>query len=255
MSDPDKPPDRPMFARGRSGRWRGRRRSHSLSGMARNATHLVWLAGALWAVALPATAHPHIFIDAGIDPIFDSGGRLTAIRVTWTYDDYYSLLVLQDRGLDPDFDGELTAAEQAELDGFDMNWLPGFAGDTHGLYNGAPVGLSGPQDFSASLKDGRITTVHVRTLDQPIEVGAEPVIFQAYDPEYYTAYTLSLPPVIEGREGCTAEVFVPAPTAQSQILLDALAEVGADETLADAGIPAVGAQFAEEVRVTCAPRS
>ena len=30
---------------------------------------------------------------------------VTAIRVTWTYDDFYTLMIMEERGLDPDGDG------------------------------------------------------------------------------------------------------------------------------------------------------
>lgn len=211
--------------------------------------------GMLLASALPAGAHPHIFIDAGINAVFDDQGRLAAIRVIWTYDEYYSLAVLEDLGLDSDYDGALTAKEEAQLSGFDMNWIEGFEGDTYGLLGEEKIALSGPLEPTATLVDGRIVTTHLRALEDRIELGETPVIFQAYDPEYYTAYSITLTPRVEGREGCTAQVFVPQQTEANQVLLDALAEVGADETLEDAGFPAVGAQFADEVRITCAPPS
>ncbi|HMO72532.1 MAG TPA: DUF1007 family protein, partial [Paracoccaceae bacterium] len=51
---------------------------------------------ALFAAA-PAGAHPHIFIDTGLEVIFDGQGRPAAVRVSWTYDDFYSLLMIVDR--------------------------------------------------------------------------------------------------------------------------------------------------------------
>ncbi len=197
-------------------------------------------------------AHPHIFIDTGLHLLFDTDGRLAAVRVVWTYDELYSLFVLEDLGLDADYDGALTEAEKAKLNGFDMEWVPGYEGDTYGLLGGAKIALSGPMEHTADLVDGRIVTTHVRALADRIEVGETPVIFQVYDPTYYTAYTLSLPTRIEGRSDCSAQVFVPDMTEANQALLDALREIGADETLEDYDFPAVGANFAEEIRLLCA---
>jgi ABC-type uncharacterized transport system substrate-binding protein len=48
--------------------------------------------------AQAANAHPHIFIDSGVEVIFDSQGQMTALRISWAYDDFHSLLAIEDRG-------------------------------------------------------------------------------------------------------------------------------------------------------------
>ena len=94
--------------------------------------------------ANPLAAHPHIFVDTGLNLRFDAQGRLTEVEVIWVYDEFYSLLITEDRGLDPDFDGVLTAEELDDLQGFDMNWTPGFNGDLVVLQAGRELSLSGP---------------------------------------------------------------------------------------------------------------
>lgn len=199
-----------------------------------------------------AHAHPHIFIEAGLDFIFDDQNQLTAVRVSWTYDDLYSLLVIQDLGLDNDYDGRLTPREQEKLTGFDMRWVEGFEGDLYVLKDGPPITLGGPRDYTAKLIDGRVVTTHVRDLDTQIAVGDEPLIFQIYDPGFYTAYEITGPNRIQGGAACSTQVFVPDIDEANQVLLDALKELGADVSADEAGFPAVGANFAEEVRLTCA---
>ncbi len=203
-----------------------------------------------------AEAHPHIFIDTGHQLIFDDQGRLAAVRTVWIYDAFYSLLILEDMGLDPDADGTLTAAEAARLDGFDMKWQAGFAGDLYALQNAQALALTGPMEHAARFQNGRIVTTHLRAFTPRIEVGSDPVILQVYDPTYYTAYSITIEPKIEGRADCTAAIFVPQATAASDELKAALAELNAVETLDDLGldsIPAIGASLAEEVRLTCDP--
>ena len=51
------------------------------------------------------------------------------MRVTWAYDEFYSLLVLEDMRLDQDADGVLTEAEEQFLSGFDAQWVEGYNGD------------------------------------------------------------------------------------------------------------------------------
>ncbi len=216
------------------------------------------LAAAALAV-LPLTkayAHPHIFIDAGLELIFDDQTKLSAVRVTWAYDEFYSLLILEDKGLDPDGDGVLTDTEQKSIQGFDMNWTPGFAGDLYALQNDMPLPLSGPLDFTATLKDGRLISTHLRRFDPAIAMTDAPLRLQIYDPEYYTAYTVASDPVLQGHTGCRARIVVPDPTEASKAFEAALATLGTDQTLDDLAVdnfPAIGATFAEEVQLTCAP--
>lgn len=212
----------------------------------RGAVLAVWLAG-------PALAHPHVFIDTQVEVILDAENRATGVRISWTYDDLYSLFIVGDMGLDPDWDGKLTPEEEARLSGFDMNWDPGFPGDTYALIGDVELPLSRPKDWGASYADGKITTVHLRTFDAPVPVGAEPLLVQVYDPGFYTAYTIVGEPQLAGGTGCTAEAYGPDLDAADEALKAALAEYSADVNL-EADFPAVGKNYSEEVRVTCAAR-
>jgi len=201
-----------------------------------------------------AFAHPHIFIDAGVTLIFDDTGQLGAVRIVWAYDSLFSLVVVEEEGLDPDFDGVLTEDETAQLSGFDMNWIEGYDGDSYLLAGGAEVGLSRPLEWNAAYEGGRVVSTHQRALEDRVAVGPEPVILQIYDPTYYNSYEITLPVRLENApEGCDAQVYVPDPEAASEQLLAALQEfAGSDDPFFEDDFPAVGELFAHEVRVTCA---
>lgn len=209
------------------------------------------LAGVAALVAPPVLAHPHIWIDAGVEVIFDAKGRATALRLTWVYDDFYSLLLVEERGLDADHDGNATPEETAALQGFDMNWQPGFSGDTYLLSDDAPVALGAPEGWTAAYRGGRLTSTHLRRIEPPVALD-KPLKVQVYDPGFYSAYTIASDPVFTPAlpAGCTAQVFEPDRDAADERLLAALAEYGADEDV-EADFPAVGAAFSEEVRITC----
>lgn len=199
-----------------------------------------------------ALAHPHIFIDAGLRFAFDGQGQVTAVEITWAYDSLYSLSQIIERGLDPDADGVLTPAEEAALSGFDLQWDPGFAGDSYALLGEAPLALSPPRDGSATYANGQIISRHWRDLPQPVSPLAAPLIVQAYDPSYYTAYTINFAPALEGApEGCAAVIYEPDRAAADAQLEAALAEYAGDASGAEADFPAVGAAYADEVRLTC----
>jgi ABC-type uncharacterized transport system substrate-binding protein len=199
----------------------------------------------------PALAHPHIFIDTRYEVLLNDRNEATALRIGWTYDDLYALLIFGDLALDPDGDGVLTPEEEASLNGFDMKWIEGFEGDTYVLMDGQPLAISGPRDWTASWADGKLSSTHVRDLVTPVPVAEVPLVIQAYDPGYYVAHVILPPAVVTGGAGCTAQVFEADLDAADTALQEALAEYapGAD---VEGQFPAVGAKFSDEVRVTCA---
>ena len=59
--------------------------------------------------------------------------------------------------------------------------------------------------------------------------------------------------MLTGGSGCLAEIYVPDLDAADEALKAALAEYTADQDL-EADFPAIGKNYAEEVRITCAAR-
>lgn len=216
-------------------------------------SRLLALAAALGLTASPVAAHPHIFVDTGVQFLFDEAEQLAAIRVVWVYDELYSLLITEDMGLDPDFDGVLTPEELARLSGFDMNWDAGFAGDVRGFADERPIGLSRPMDWSADYRDGKIITTHVRALDTRLDPRSAEVVLRLYDPTFYTAYAATLTQSAEGAEGCVAEAVPFDPDTAYPILEKRLAEAEAAGTDVEMDFPEVGDVFADEVHLLCAP--
>ncbi|MGC1496275.1 MAG: DUF1007 family protein [Sulfitobacter sp.] len=202
------------------------------------------------APASPIVAHPHIFIDTGLEMVFDPQGQLTHVRVTWQYDEFYSLLVTEDMGLDADFDGVLTEAENTKLTGFDMQWVEGYNGDLEIMSGTQVLALSGPTQTSAEFAQGRITTTHLRSILSPAATS-EPIVIKPYDPTYYTAYDVTRPLVITGSDICRARVKMPDINAGLQALRDQLNTLGVDTYPEDVGLPNIGAQLASDVIVTC----
>lgn len=198
----------------------------------------------------PAFGHPHVFIDTGLEVIFDADGRVTAVRIEWAYDDLYSLLVIEDRGLDADYDGVLTPEEQASLHGFDMQWEPDFPGDTYALLGAAELALGGPQDWTTRYDGGRIISTHLRHFAEPVVLAGAPLVLQVYDPGFYSAYAITGTPVLTGRQGCSAQVFEPDRDAADAILQAAIDEL-AGSTEIEGEFPAIGAAYSEEAQITC----
>lgn len=200
------------------------------------------------ALGLPAgaLAHPHVFVETGLTLILDEAQMVTAVEVTWKYDDLYSLLIMQDMGLDEDADGALTEAELARIDGWDMQWIDGYAGD---LYltdaAGGAVALSGPEPLSTQVEEARLISRHRRPLAQP--VPAEGLVLRAYDPEFYTAYDLTLGVSLPAP--CSADVVPPDEGDAYRKAEEVMAEFPEDAM----DVPLLGHVFAETVTIACAP--
>ncbi|MEL7212918.1 MAG: DUF1007 family protein [Pseudomonadota bacterium] len=210
----------------------------------------MWTRGLSFAMCCAASvagAHPHVFIDTGLQLVFDEQGNLSAVDVTWAYDPLYTLLLLEDMQLDPDLDGVLEPAELAQIQGFDMNWVEGFEGDLY-LEAGGPVALAAPQPLETRMEGEKIVSVHRRPLETPIEVSA-PVIVRPFDPGYFTAYAVTLEVGIDGRDGCETNLEVADIAAASDLLEELLFTVPQSEL--EYNFPEVGAHFADTVTLTC----
>lgn len=199
---------------------------------------------------LPALAHPHVFIDTGLEFIVDEAGQLTHIRVTWAYDEFFSLLQLEDMKLDQDGDGALTKREEATLTGFDAEWIEGYNGDLVVTAGGAPVALSGPLEPQATAENGRIITSHLRAVEGGA-VSAAALSAKPFDETYYTAYEVNRPVTVIGPASCVMERIDPDIDGQLAQMQAFLLTLDAEYDLEENDIPLVGESFATEILISC----
>ena len=204
------------------------------------------LALALSLAAIPCAgwAHPHVFVDTKLRVVIGDDGTFEGLEVSWTYDDFYSLLLLSDYGLDNDGDGELDDSELVRLKGFDLQWIDGFEGDSYATRAGSPVALGAPQDRGVSVSAGQITSTHFRPASGP----ADGLVIKAFDPTFYTAYTLVDAVAVDGP--CKA-TQVPADLDAAYTLVEELLYVTPSSDLEE-GYPEVGEAFADTVTLSCA---
>ncbi|NOD77149.1 MULTISPECIES: DUF1007 family protein [unclassified Ruegeria] len=210
-----------------------------------------WMLAAITCcLPIPALAHPHVFIDTGLEFIVDESGNLTHVRVTWAYDELFSLLQLEDMRLDQDGDGALTEGEEAILTGFDAQWIEGYNGDLVVTAGGVQVDLSGPMSPHATTEDGRIVTTHLRAVEGG-SVPASALSAKAFDETYYTAYEVTRPVIVTGPATCQMERFDPDIDGQLAQMQAFLLTLDADYDLEENDIPLVGENFATEIRISC----
>lgn len=197
-----------------------------------------------------ASAHPHVFIDAGLNLETGADGTVTAVEVTWRYDAFYSLLLLQDFALDQDFDGTLTEAEVAATLGFDLQWNSGFEGGLTLRRGATPLALGPPRPVSLRLLDtGQLESVHRRPVTDP--GGTGPLEAQVYDPAFYIAFDPVLPSGVAGSD--CAPRTLPADHDAANAALDAALRAAGGAVAAEEEFPRVGALFADTLVFACVP--
>ncbi|MCC1493221.1 DUF1007 family protein [Cognatishimia sp. F0-27] len=206
----------------------------------------VVLCAATLATSPVAVAHPHVFVDTTLAVVVEDG-RAVRVDVTWRWDDFFSLLIFADKGLDPDGDAVLTQAELDQLQGFDFEvWPEGFEGDLYAYAAGdVKIPLEYPVIGEISVEEGRIVSRHSRALDAPAD-GLE---LLQYDPTYYVAY--SVVPRVDVSDGCEAEVVPHDAEAAAEIVEEELNTMPEDMF----EIMQVGRHFADRVRISCAASS
>lgn len=209
------------------------------------------LAALFLTCAAPLSAHPHVFVETTIEFHQDDKGHVVEVEVTWTYDDFFSLLILEDLELDTDGDGQLTDEEFQKLWAFDLeNWddFEGFEGDLYlNRANGTKVELGPPKATKIDMDDqGRIIAGHRRAVDP---VSPKGMYVHQYDPTFYVAYSIS--GGVHFETGCTADVSEADLEAASKARNKALEESLAEETEDIFETVELGIYYADRIKVTC----
>ncbi len=137
----------------------------------------------------PARAHPHVWISARVNLVF-ADKALTAMEVTWTFDDLYSTLIRED--FDKNGDGKLDSSELAEIARNQLEEdLGGYSYFTHLQIGGERWRVTEVEDFQAHFNDELLSfTFRVPMLDK-IDLNRVEFAFGLYDEEYFIEFNLS----------------------------------------------------------------
>ena len=195
-------------------------------------------------------AHPHVFVETGVTVVFPPDGGV-AVRLDWTYDEFFSLLISSDLGIGLDPGVSLTQEEQALLDEQVTAWPEDYAGDLEVMQGQTILDLDDKQDHAMIFDAGIFKETHLRPIAAVTDPDA-PLVIRAYDPTYYIAYDLVGEVQIEGRDDCSAQVVPPDLNTAYSMVDELLYGRPASDVGPDEYFPEVGAAFAATITVTCA---
>ncbi len=211
-------------------------------------------------LALPqrAAAHPHVWVDAAAQVLFDAHGTITAVRHAWRFDEAFSSYLML--GLDADGDGFYSREETAELAEVNVTSLADFhfftsmagAATTDRLGDLYSETFGPPQDYYL-VHDGVQVTLHFTLpLDAPVDaLSHDVVILDIYDPEYFVAFSLVEDDPIQlanAPGGCGLTIDEPEPLDESYANI--LSLIPADGLVPEE-LLAVTAELANRARIVC----
>ncbi|HWK45081.1 MAG TPA: DUF1007 family protein [Stellaceae bacterium] len=155
----------------------------------RAALRIVSVVGSLiW--AMPAMAHPHIFIEQAMTVTYGKTVAdkmaVTGVRMTWTFDDLYSSMLRNDYTENPD--GPLTEADIRNLEKHAFGNLASVHYFTTVTINGTPVPVAAPTHFTAHATGDKVTYEFTVPISTPPKPGQNTVEVMVFDPEYYVDF-------------------------------------------------------------------
>lgn len=160
-----------------------------------------------------AAAHPHVWVSARAQVIFDGKGNVKAIRHVWTFDEMYSAFVTQGQGKDGQL---LTKEELAPLAKTNVESLAEFDYFTYAKAAGQKVEFGAPADYSLEERqDKRVVLSFTLPLKAPAS-ATKAFSFQVYDPTYFVAFEMEKhdPVTVAGApKGCSVNLLGANPLA------------------------------------------
>ena len=170
------------------------------------------VASAAWiaASAIPALAHPHVFVTMKSEIVYGADGTVTAVKHAWTFDDMFSTYALQ--GIASKEKGVYTREELAPLAEVNVTSLKEYNYFTNGEAGGHKIEFADAKDYWLEFKDS-VLVLHF-TLPVKSPVKGQAANFEIYDPSYFIDFSFDdkdkIPVTLAGTPGqCKLDVSKP----------------------------------------------
>jgi ABC-type uncharacterized transport system substrate-binding protein len=185
---------------------------------------LVALLPALLALlfALPAKAHPHVWVSVRSEYVFTPDGMIAGIRHAWTFDDMYSAYAIQGLGKD----GVPVDKGLAALAKVNVSQLAEYGYFTFLRIGGKKMTFAEAKEPSLTLNEKKVMTLHFTLmLREPVKARPAAVL-KVVDPSYFVAFDFAKQNAVKlagAPAGCSISMMRPKPlTAAQQKRLEAV---------------------------------
>jgi ABC-type uncharacterized transport system substrate-binding protein len=131
-----------------------------------------------------ALAHPHVFVAAKAEVIFDGKGNMLGVNHVWTFDESYSAFATM--GFPKGPDGKLLPEKLAELAKVNVESLVDFKYFTDGKSGGRKLEFAAPQNYRLEHHDNALTLFLTLPLKQP--QPGKTVTLDVGDQTYFVAF-------------------------------------------------------------------
>ena len=195
--------------------------------------------------AAPACAHPHVWIVAKSEIVFDAARKFAGIRQTWTFDEAYSAFMTIN--LDSKRDGVPDPDKLAALATTNLTSIAESGFFTQAKANGREVVFGPPEAVLQTFAKGRLTLSFLLPLKAP---AAPPrvMVMTVDDPSFFVAFSFGSGEdavrLVGPPTGCALSVNRAAQVAEEgkQIVADDVAATAA---------PGIGIDYTSRVIVAC----
>jgi ABC-type uncharacterized transport system substrate-binding protein len=197
-------------------------------------------------LALPAAAHPHVWVTMTSELVYAKDGSITGIHHHWAFDDMFSAFAVQ--GMPSKVKGQFTREELAPLAKVNVESLKEYKYFTYATADGKKAELADPlPGYWLDYKDAILILNFTLPFKHPVK--AKYLKLEIYDPTIFVDFEFAKgTPVhlVGAPKGCKLDVVLPhdITTTQSQQLGEAFFN-----SLTSA--QNWGAQFANKILVNC----
>ncbi len=220
--------------------------AHPLLALMQQAFHfrLSLVMAGLVGASSAAVAHPHVFVTAKAEVMFEAGA-IAGVQNHWTFDEYYSAMAID--GLDTNKDGIYSREELAELAKVNMDGLKEFAYFTYAKLGETALTFGAPQEPWLEHANGVLTLHFKLPLAKRLEPKAVGFNFAVYDESFFIAFDFAKGSAVTltgAPAGCTVAVGAVEPSGDEKTLAGAMSQ--------SLGGGAMGARAVSSATVTCA---
>lgn len=196
-------------------------------------------------LAAPVQAHPHVWVTAQAEIVYNPDGTVAAIRHVWDFDEAYTAFAIQ--GLDANKDGTTSRDELKPLAQENAESLHEFDFFTALKVDGKRPAFGQPKDYFMEMNGQLLRFVYVLPLETPVRPKTS-LSLEVADKSFFVAFNLAdgegAVKLVNAPQGCTVRINRPKTQTPQQTLSEqAFQALGGGEE--------IGLQFATRAIVAC----